>query len=184
MEPLGIADEVYIGVPEAQDSRCVMISGDGELRDNRRELRIAGLPSGGGYGTARGITAQYQMLLNGGTLHGRRIVSPRLIAYVVEETRPARCRTRRWAARRCIAASARTFAARATASAASAPSAHRACSAMAAPARLLVGRPDQRRVVQLHDQPLRRRALAHAAASTHRQHRARGDQLISCIVPA
>lgn len=84
MEPLGIADEVYIGVPEAQDSRCVTISGDGELRDNRRELRVAGLPSGGGYGTARGITALYQMLLNGGTLHGRRIVSPRLIAYVAK----------------------------------------------------------------------------------------------------
>ncbi|ETR76432.1 hypothetical protein X566_17345 [Afipia sp. P52-10] len=81
-EPLGIADDVYIGVPEAQDNRCVMISGDGELRDNRRAHRVAGLPSGGGYGTARGITALYQMLLNGGTLHGRRIVSPRLIAYV------------------------------------------------------------------------------------------------------
>jgi CubicO group peptidase (beta-lactamase class C family) len=84
-EPLGIADDVFIGVPEAQDSRCVMISGDpGEARDNRREVRAAGLPGGGGYGTARGITAFYQALLNKGTLHGRRIVSPRLIAYVAK----------------------------------------------------------------------------------------------------
>lgn len=84
-EPLGIADDVYIGVPEAQDSRCVMVSADGtEGRDNRRELRAAGLPSGGGYGNARGIVAFYQMLLNKGTLNGRRIVSPRLIAYVAK----------------------------------------------------------------------------------------------------
>src|SRR5439155_19082805 len=46
MAPLGIADDVYIGVPEEQDSRCVTISGDagGEPRDNRRAVRIAGLP--------------------------------------------------------------------------------------------------------------------------------------------
>jgi CubicO group peptidase (beta-lactamase class C family) len=83
-EPLGIADDVFIGVPESQDSRCVMISGDGEPRDNRREVRAAGLPGGGGYGTARGITAFYQALLNNGTLNGRRILSPRLIAYVAK----------------------------------------------------------------------------------------------------
>ena len=84
-EPLGIADDVFIGVPESQDSRCVMISGDpGEPRDNRREVRAAGLPGGGGYGTARGITALYQALLNKGALNGQRIVSPRLIAYVAK----------------------------------------------------------------------------------------------------
>lgn len=83
-EPLGIADDVLIGVPEAQDARCVTVSGDGEPRDNRREMRAAGLPGGGGYGTARGITAFYQALVNGGTLHGRRIASPRLIAYVAK----------------------------------------------------------------------------------------------------
>jgi CubicO group peptidase (beta-lactamase class C family) len=80
--PLGIADEVYIGVPDAEDHRCVTIGGEGEPRDNRRIVRIAGLPGGGGYGTARGITAFYQMLLNKGTLNGQRILSPRLIAYV------------------------------------------------------------------------------------------------------
>src|SRR5262249_11621987 len=83
-EPLGIADDVLIGVPEAQDSRCAMVSGDGEPRDNRREVRAAGLPSGGGYGTARGIVAFYQALLNKGTLNGHRILSPRLIAYVAK----------------------------------------------------------------------------------------------------
>jgi CubicO group peptidase (beta-lactamase class C family) len=83
MAPLGIADDLYIGVPEEQDHRCVTISGDGnEPRDNRRAVRVAGLPGGGGYGTARGITALYQCLLNNGTLNGQRIVSPRLIDYV------------------------------------------------------------------------------------------------------
>jgi len=84
MEPLGIADDVYIGLPDSEDIRCVMVSTDGEPRDNRREARVAGLPAGGGCGTARGITALYQMLLHGGTLHGRRILSPRLIAYVTK----------------------------------------------------------------------------------------------------
>lgn len=84
-EPLGIADDVFVGVPEVQDARCVMISTDGEVRDNRREVRAAGLPGGGGYGTARGIVAFYQALLNKGALNGRRrILSPRLIAYVAK----------------------------------------------------------------------------------------------------
>src|SRR4029450_4720809 len=78
-----MADGVYIGVPEAQDSRCVMISGEGQGR-NRREVRAAGLPGGGGYGTARGIVAFCQAVLNKGTLTGRRSVSPRLIAYVAK----------------------------------------------------------------------------------------------------
>jgi CubicO group peptidase (beta-lactamase class C family) len=80
--PLGIADDVYVGVPEEEDSRCVMIGSDAEPRDNRREVRVAGLPGGGGFGTARGITAFYQMLLNKGTLKGERILSPRLVDYV------------------------------------------------------------------------------------------------------
>ena len=46
MTPLGIADEVFVGVPEDQDGRCVTIGSDGEPRDNRREMRAAGMPSG------------------------------------------------------------------------------------------------------------------------------------------
>jgi CubicO group peptidase (beta-lactamase class C family) len=82
IEPLGVGGDVFIGVPEAEDARCVSVSSEGAPRDGRREVRAAGLPGGGGFGTARGITALYQMLLAGGTLHGRRILSPRLIAYV------------------------------------------------------------------------------------------------------
>ncbi len=51
-------------------------------RDNSAEFRSAGLPSGGGFATARGMVAFYQMLAHGGVLGGRRLFSPRLIAYV------------------------------------------------------------------------------------------------------
>src|SRR4051794_7531136 len=35
---------------------------DGETRDNSPEFREAGLPHGGGYGTARAMAAFYQMM--------------------------------------------------------------------------------------------------------------------------
>ncbi len=82
-EPLGIADDVYVGVPDEEDARCTFTGN----RDNSRENRAAGLPSGGGFGNARGIAAFYQMLLGNGRLKGGklgdvRMFSPRLIAYV------------------------------------------------------------------------------------------------------
>jgi CubicO group peptidase (beta-lactamase class C family) len=80
-EPLGIGEDVYVGVPEAQDARCVEVSGT-DPNMTSRKFRAAGLPHGGGFGTARGITTFYQMLLNNGSLNGRRILSPRLVAYV------------------------------------------------------------------------------------------------------
>jgi CubicO group peptidase (beta-lactamase class C family) len=88
MEPLGIADDVFIGVPENVDARCTFTGGGGHTS---REYRAAGIPSSGGYGTARGLVAFYQMMLGGaqpaqgvspGTLHGRRLLSPRLVGYV------------------------------------------------------------------------------------------------------
>jgi len=53
-----------------------------EARDNSAEFRAAGLPSGGGFATARGMAAFYQMLLGRGRLGNVRLFSPRLIAYV------------------------------------------------------------------------------------------------------
>src|SRR5881296_1912521 len=60
---------------------------DGTHHARRREettaeARRAGTPGGGGYGTARGMAAFYQMLLQGGQLGGARVLSPRTIAYV------------------------------------------------------------------------------------------------------
>jgi CubicO group peptidase (beta-lactamase class C family) len=50
--------------------------------ENNAEFRRAGTPGGGGYATARAMAAFYQMLVAGGTLDGRRILSPRMVQYV------------------------------------------------------------------------------------------------------
>ena len=79
--PLGLADDIMVGVPEAKQSRCADTYAP-EPRDNSAEFRAAGLPSGGGFATARGMVAFYQMLMGGGRLGAVRLFSPRLIAYV------------------------------------------------------------------------------------------------------
>ena len=79
--PLGLADDIMVGVPEAKQSRCADTYAP-EPRDNSAEIRAAGLPSGGGFATARGMAAFYQMLMAGGRLGSVRLFSPRLVAYV------------------------------------------------------------------------------------------------------
>ncbi len=81
LEPLGLDNDIFVGVPADQQARCADTHGL-EARDNSAEFRAAGLPSGGGYATARGMAAFYQMLGHGGILGGVRVFSPRLIAYV------------------------------------------------------------------------------------------------------
>ena len=81
LEPLGLQNEIFVGVPEAQLARCADIFGP-EHRDNSPEFRAAGLPHGGGFATARGMVAFYQMLGHGGRLGDQRIFSPRLLNYV------------------------------------------------------------------------------------------------------
>ena len=90
IEPLGLGDELYVGVPNGVQSRCVDMhepSADGTRQvpraDNNTEaFRRAGVPGGGGYATARALAAFYQMLLAGGTLNGVRHLSPRILQYV------------------------------------------------------------------------------------------------------
>ncbi len=88
-EPLGLADELYVGMPEAVHGRAVDMrepSADGRqvpiAEANTAAHRRAGAPNGGGYATARAMAAFYQMLLAGGRLNGVRLLSPRLVAYV------------------------------------------------------------------------------------------------------
>lgn len=86
--PLGIED-VLVGVPEGQLARCADMhtAQEGTMAPNldmRAEAwRTAGVPGGGGYATAAGMQAFYQMLLNGGTLGGRRVLSPRVCQYAI-----------------------------------------------------------------------------------------------------
>ncbi len=78
--PLGLQNEIFVGVPPAQQHRCADTYAP-EPRDNSPEFRAAGLPHSGGYATARGMAAFYQMLLAGGRLGPARVLSPRMIAY-------------------------------------------------------------------------------------------------------
>ena len=55
--PLGLVDELFVGVPPEEQQRCadVYAPPDSEARDNSPEFRAAGLPHGGGFGTARAM---------------------------------------------------------------------------------------------------------------------------------
>jgi CubicO group peptidase (beta-lactamase class C family) len=88
--PLGLANELFVGVPDAAHGRTVDMhepSADGtrqtlRAENNTAEFRRAGVPGGGGYATARAMAAFYQMLAQGGTLNGVRLLSPRTVEYV------------------------------------------------------------------------------------------------------
>ncbi len=81
LAPLGLGNDIFVGVPADQQGRCADTYAP-EPRDNSAEFKAAGMPSGGGYATARGMAAFYQMLLRGGRLGAVRMFSPRLIGYV------------------------------------------------------------------------------------------------------
>jgi CubicO group peptidase (beta-lactamase class C family) len=81
LAPLGLANDIFVGVPAKEQARCADTYA-AEKRDNSAEFKAAGMPSGGGYATARGMAAFYQMLLGQGRLGEVRMFSPRLINYV------------------------------------------------------------------------------------------------------
>jgi len=83
LAPLGLARDAFVGVPASEQARCADTYA-AEPRDNSAEFKAAGLPGGGGYATARGMAAFYQMLLGQGRLGGVRLLSPRLVAYVTK----------------------------------------------------------------------------------------------------
>ena len=89
MDPLGIANELFVGLPDAEHARVATIyepdaaGGQTPLTtENTAPHRRAGIPSSGGHASARAMAAFYQMLANGGELDGRRIFSRRLVEYV------------------------------------------------------------------------------------------------------
>jgi CubicO group peptidase (beta-lactamase class C family) len=90
IEPLGLGNELFVGMKEADQARCAEIydaapDGKGHIliaNENTAAYRRAGVPSAGGFATARAMAAFYQMMLGGGALHGRRVISPRMVQYV------------------------------------------------------------------------------------------------------
>jgi CubicO group peptidase (beta-lactamase class C family) len=91
IEPLGLARDIFVGLPDSELARVADMheptaSGDALqplAANNSPAWRHAGVPGGGGYATARGMAALYQMMLNGGTLNGSRLLSPRTLAYAI-----------------------------------------------------------------------------------------------------
>ncbi|MCX7380780.1 MAG: serine hydrolase [Alphaproteobacteria bacterium] len=89
--PLGLGAELFVGLPDAEHARAADMhepDGAGGVRNKMPECsaahRMAGVPGGGGYASARAMAAFYQMLVQGGQLGGTRIVSPRLLRYVTQ----------------------------------------------------------------------------------------------------
>jgi len=88
--PLGLGDELFVGLPDAQHGRAVEMhepsaDGGGQVRraeENNAAFRRAGTPGGGGYATARAMAAFYQMMLGAGRLGGVRLLAPRTVQYV------------------------------------------------------------------------------------------------------
>ncbi|WP_158292246.1 serine hydrolase domain-containing protein [Paracraurococcus ruber] len=92
LAPIGLANEVFVGLPEAEHGRAAFIydpPAEGAFPSRAGENHPGhwrvGVPGGGGYGTARGMAAFYQMLAQGGVLNGTRILSPRMIEFVTRD---------------------------------------------------------------------------------------------------
>ena len=93
LEPLGLAKDLFVGLPTSETSRMTFLYEPDTTSSNGLRLREestsrvwqeAGVPGGGAYGTARGMAALYQMMLQGGTLNGVRLLSPRTLAYAIQ----------------------------------------------------------------------------------------------------
>jgi CubicO group peptidase (beta-lactamase class C family) len=88
IEPLGLGGDIFVGMPDAEHARAASMYEPVEgkqvaLKDeNTAPFRRAGVPSSGGYATARGMAALYQMMANFGKLNGTRIFSRRLVEFV------------------------------------------------------------------------------------------------------
>jgi CubicO group peptidase (beta-lactamase class C family) len=97
LQPLGLQSVVRVGVHPEDDARLADMHdpAEGGMRPRMPEctqaFRQAGVPGGGGFGTAAGMAAFYQMLVQGGVLGEQRLLSRRLLAYVTQnftEERP------------------------------------------------------------------------------------------------
>ncbi|MBI3710136.1 MAG: beta-lactamase family protein [Proteobacteria bacterium] len=90
IEPLGLGDELFLGLPSAAQARTADMhdaSPDGtrhtrRTEENNSHFQSAGVPAAGAYATARAMAAFYQMLAGQGTLGDVRLLSPRMVAYV------------------------------------------------------------------------------------------------------
>ena len=178
----GLGNDIFVGVPEAQQIRCADTYAP-EPRDNSAEFRAAGLPSGGGFATARGMAAFYQMLGAGGRLG-------ECAAVLAAADRLRLAQPYRRAGRRADgwdSDASRAGAARARRERPYPRPGHdrRAGDVRAWRRRVVVflGRSEQWRVVQLFDEFRVARSVAFGAAGSRGEPGARGDRLSGRVRP-
>lgn len=86
--PLGLERDLYVGLPVSEHGRVATLTYEQpELhkgQENTAAYRLAGIPSSGGFGTARGIAMFYQMLVGKGSLGNVRVVSRRTVEYALQ----------------------------------------------------------------------------------------------------
>jgi CubicO group peptidase (beta-lactamase class C family) len=92
LAPLGLDQEIFLGLPESQLHRMSHLYEPDPAQNNRlvprpentsRVWQEAGVPGGGAYGTARGMAALYQMMLQGGRLGEVQLIAPRTLEYAI-----------------------------------------------------------------------------------------------------
>jgi CubicO group peptidase (beta-lactamase class C family) len=91
LRPLGLEKDIYVGLPASELHRMSFLYQPGttpgtyQLRSESTDAQWqqSGAPGGAGYGTARGMAALYQMMLQGGRLNGIQLLSPRTLAYAI-----------------------------------------------------------------------------------------------------
>ena len=90
IKPLGLEHDMFVGMSKLPMARTIEMvapqegGGTAPLAENNTPAwKQAGSPGAGGYATARGMAALYQMMLAGGTLGGTRILSPRMLGYAI-----------------------------------------------------------------------------------------------------
>ena len=91
IEPLGLTQEMFLGLPETEDHRAAAMYSPKQTEKWPLDpivsplFRRAGIPGGGGYATARAMAVFYQMMAQGGVWNGVRIVSTRMIDFVTRD---------------------------------------------------------------------------------------------------
>ena len=92
LRPLGLECEIVLGATAGEGARIVSMHDrdeDGRFlvrsQEDTASFRSAGIPGGGGFATARGMAAFYQMLAAGGVLGATRLLSPALVEYVTRD---------------------------------------------------------------------------------------------------
>ena len=90
IEKMGLGHDLFVGLGRSAMARAIDMHEPGpngtpvpSADRNTTAFKKAGVPGGGGYATARGMVAFYQMMLQGGEIGGQRLLGPRTLQYAI-----------------------------------------------------------------------------------------------------